>query len=112
MMAKVACVECHGPDAARPVRTVVQANCNVCHKEKYAATVAEWTADIDAWFAEADARVAKIRARAEAGKTTAAKADAAAAIVARLRRSVPAHNVLLFEEIKETFEETAAAAEK
>jgi hypothetical protein len=116
MMAKVSCRECHGdmaqPPAGGSVRALVQANCNVCHKEKYAATVAEWTSDSDEWFAEADARLAKIRARVAAGKTTQAKADAAAAIVAHLRRAKPAHNVLSFEEAKEAFDAAASDAEK
>jgi nitrate/TMAO reductase-like tetraheme cytochrome c subunit len=116
MMAKVSCRECHG-DAARdasapPVRAVVQKNCDVCHKTKYAATVAEWTSDSDAWFKEADARLAKIRARVAAGKTAAEKADAAAAIVDALRRAKPAHNVLAFEEAKDAFDAAATAAEK
>ncbi len=111
MMAKVSCRECHG-DAARdasspPVRAVVQKNCDVCHKDKYAATVAEWTSDSDAWFKEADARLAKIRA-----KGGAAKAADAAEILAKLRREKPAHNVLAFEEAKEAFDEAASRAEK
>lgn len=116
MMAKVACRECHG-DVKRTadapaLRAAVQANCNVCHKEKYAATVAEWTSDSDEWFKEADARLAKIRGRVAAGKTTQAKADTAAAIVAHLRRAKPAHNVLAFEEAKEAFDAAASDAEK
>jgi hypothetical protein len=116
MMAKVACRECHG-DVKRTadapaLRAVVQSNCNVCHKEKYAGTVAEWTSDSDEWFKEADARLAKIRGRVAAGKTTQAKADAAAAIVAHLFRAKPAHNVLAFEEAKEAFDAAASDAEK
>ena len=116
MMAKVACRDCHGdmrePRAGGSVRALVQTNCNVCHKEKYAATVAEWTSDSDEWFKEADARLAKIRERVAAGKGNAEKAAAAAAIVERLRRAKPAHNVLAFEEAKEAFDEAASAAEK
>jgi hypothetical protein len=116
MMAKVSCRECHG-DAARtaatpPVRAVVQKNCDVCHKTKYAATVAEWTSDSDAWFKEADRRLAKIRARATAGLVTAEKADAAERIFASLRRAKPAHNVVAFEESKDAFDVAATAAEK
>jgi len=84
----------------------------VCHKDKYAATVAEWTSYSDAWFKEADARLAKIRERVAAGKTTREKADAAAAIVAALRRAKPAHNVVAFEESKDAFDAAATAAEK
>lgn len=112
VMAKVTCVECHGAAVAKPVREAVQANCNVCHKEKYAATVAEWTKDSDEWFAEAEGRMAKIRARADAGKTTPAKAAAADAILTKVRRSVPSHNIVQFEELKESFDEAAGAAEK
>jgi nitrate/TMAO reductase-like tetraheme cytochrome c subunit len=116
MMAKVTCRECHGdmaqPPAGGSVRALVQTNCNVCHKEKYAGTVAEWTSDSDEWFEEADARLAKIRARVAAGKTTQEKAAAAEAVVERMRRAKPAHNVLAFEEAKEAFEEAASQAEK
>jgi hypothetical protein len=96
----------------RPVREIVQANCDRCHGDKYKATVAEWTADSDAWFREADQRLAKIDLRVAAGKTTAAKAAAAHAIADRLRRAKPAHNVLAFEEAKDAFDEAAGAAEK
>ncbi len=112
MMAKVSCRECHGDAATQPVRAVVQKNCDVCHKEKYAATVAEWTSDSDAWFKEADARLAKIRARVAAGKTTREKAQAASEIVAALRRAKPAHNVVAFEESKEAFDAAAKEAER
>ena len=112
MMAKVACQECHGADPKGPQRAAVQEKCNGCHKEKYAATVAEWTADSDAWFAEADARLAKIRAKFAASGKAPATFAAAQDLVARLRRIRPAHNVLLFEELKETFDEAASAAEK
>jgi nitrate/TMAO reductase-like tetraheme cytochrome c subunit len=119
MMAKVSCRECHG-DASLPggdpsraaLRADVQKRCDVCHKEKYAGTVAEWTTDSDEWFKEADARLAKIAARLAAGKTTDAKAAAAREIVARLRRAPPAHNVLAFEELKDAFDQAASAAEK
>jgi len=115
MMAKISCRECHG-DATRPagttVRAVVQKNCDVCHKEKYQATVAEWTADSDAWFKEADLRLAKIKARAALGKTSAEKVAAAEDVVLRLRRAKPSHNVLAFEEMKDAFDAAAAAAEK
>jgi nitrate/TMAO reductase-like tetraheme cytochrome c subunit len=113
LMAKVSCRECHGDAVgAAPVREVVQRNCDVCHKDKYAKTVAEWTTDSDAWFKDADARLSKIRARVAAGRTTAEKADKAAEIVASLRRARPAHNVLAFEERKEAFESAASEAEK
>ena len=119
LMANVGCRECHG-DAGRtpgdpnvrPVREIVQANCDRCHGDKYKATVAEWTSDSDQWFKEADARLARIAARVAKGATTEARAAAASAIVERLRRIRPAHNVLAFEEQKEAFEEAAAAAEK
>lgn len=112
MMAKVACRECHGDPPGPAPRTSVQAQCDRCHGEKYAGAVAEWTADSDAWFAEAEGRLAAIRKRSlTRGEQTAALARAAA-IVASLRRAVPSHNVLLFEEWKEAFEEAASAAER
>jgi predicted CXXCH cytochrome family protein len=104
MMAKVECRECHGTDPKGPARKVVQEQCNRCHGEKYAETVAEWAADVDGWFAEADAALAKARAKAAGGKL-AGKAAEAEALVSRLRLVRPAHNVLLFEEMKEQFEE-------
>jgi NapC/NirT cytochrome c family protein len=118
MMAKIGCAECHG-DAFRmpgdphpvPIREIVQKNCDRCHGEKYAGTVAEWTADSDAWFKEADQRLGKIRAKGASG-AAAEKLAAAQAIVERFRRARPAHNVLAFEEAKEAFDEAASAAEK
>lgn len=119
MMAKVACTECHGDanrtpgdPSVRPVRESVQKNCDRCHGDKYATMVADWTSDSDAWFAEADARLAKIAQRVASGRTTEAKAAAAREILARIRGARPAHNVLLFEELKETFDEAASVAEK
>ena len=70
------------------------------------------TAEMEKRLSEADARLAKIASRVAQGATTEAKAAAAKAIVERLRRIRPAHNVLAFEEQKEAFDEAASAAEK
>jgi nitrate/TMAO reductase-like tetraheme cytochrome c subunit len=115
MMAKISCRECHGdsPSGTREeIRAAVQKKCDGCHKEKYAETVAEWTSDSDEWFREADKRLAKIAQRVAAGKTTAEKAAAASALVERMRRAAPAHNVLVFDETKDAFDEAASEAEK
>lgn len=105
MMAKVACAECHGaaPKAGVRARDVVQPQCDRCHDGKYATSVADWTAEADQWLADADARLAKLRAAGRSG----AKLAAAEAIVARVRTGRAAHNVLLFEELKEAFEDAA-----
>lgn len=112
MMAKVACTECHGDTPRTPVRASMQEQCNRCHKERYPSAVADWTADSDEWFAEAEARLAKIRARAKASGRVPPTLAAAETLVARLREAGPAHNVLLFEELKDAFDEAASAAEK
>jgi hypothetical protein len=89
--------------------------CAACHddKQEYATMAADWSKDAREWFAAADARMAKVRRAAAAkGAATAPALARAEEILLGLRLARPVHNILLFEERKEAFDEAAAAAEK
>ena len=107
MMKEVSCDACHGEPPAKPVLAAVKPQCIACHdeKESYGAMAEEWSKDGRAWMAEAAARLQKIGKPSE-------PLTKAEAILLRLKLSVPAHNILLFEEEKEAFDEAATAAEK
>ncbi len=107
MMAEVSCDACHGEPPAKPVLASVQPQCIACHEEdpSYGAMAADWSRDARAWMEEAEARLRRIRKPSE-------DRERAEAVLLRLRFSGPAHNILLFEEEKEAFDEAASAAEK
>jgi len=113
MMAKVACFECHGAVPAADVQTVAQENCLRCHGDKYEDALEEWLDYSTEWFEEAEDMLAPLRepARAKGGESLKAL-ERADALLARLRRVRPAHNLLLFDELTGTFEEAVEDAER
>jgi hypothetical protein len=110
MMAEVSCDACHGDPVDRPVRAPMKARCIACHDDdaSYGPMVDDWGRDAAAWMADAAARLD--RTRRAAGGTPAVAA--AAERLERLRRARPVHNILLFEEEKEAFDDLVKAAGK
>jgi hypothetical protein len=106
-MKEVACDACHLDPPGKPVLAAVKPQCVACHEEKvsYATMADDWSKDAKEWMAAAASRLKGIGKSSES-------LSRAEAILLRLKFSVPAHNILLFEEEKEAFDEAASAAEK
>jgi hypothetical protein len=107
MMKEVACEACHLDPPEKPVLASVKPQCIACHDEKatYGAMADEWSQGARDWMAEAAARLKKVRKFSDA-------LTKAEGILLRLKFSGPVHNILLFEEEKEAFDEAATTAEK
>jgi len=110
MMREISCDACHDDPPGKPVLEAVKPRCMECHEgdAKYGSMAEDWSKDAREWRAAAEARLAKARAGG-ADPDLIAKAEA---VLLRLKFAVPAHNILLFEEEKEAFDDAAKAAEK
>lgn len=112
MMAKITCVECHGDPPAADVHGTVQTNCVRCHGEKHEDTLADWLDFSNEWFEEAEDALAPLREKPSEKPEAAAALAEAEALLARLRRVRPAHNVLLFDQLGERFQELVKSARR